>query len=330
MKLQSLVHRLRARYGERRVKWLAILLLIGIGSVTVHLLVRHNLDSSALLYVGLPYLGALAIVVIRPAKPDERWWRIYLDRSLTALIVLLASSVVLFEGFVCVLYLFPIYFLIVSIAFAVGWAGTRKNKGTRMLGLIVPIIVLGSSLEGTTEALSAERVVHVQASRVAHLTPEEIMRNLLRPMELNQERNWVLSIFPMPYQVDAGSLEPGSIHRMYTRYDRWFVTNTHEGELHLEIVDFQPNRLRARVVHDTTFFSSYLSQLGSEVTTTPIGPNRTDVSLRLDYRRNLDPAWYFHPLQQYAMREMAAFFIDKVLVRSPKPPDPSEPPVIQS
>ena len=314
-RLQSLVHRLGARYGERRVKWLAILLLIGAGSVAVHLLIRQGLDSSALLYVGLPYLGALAIVVIRPAKPDERWWRIYLDRSLTALIVLLASSVVLFEGFVCVLFLLPIYFLVVSVAFAAGWAGRRKDQGNKTLAVILPVIILGSSLEGTTEALSAERVAHVEASRVAHLAPEEIMRNLVLPMELNQDRNWILSIFPMPYQVDAESLEPGSIHCMHTRYDRWFVTNTHEGELHLEIVDFQPNRLRARAVHDTTFFASYLSQMASEVSLTPIGPNRTKVSLRLDYRRNLDPAWYFHPLQQFAMREMAAFFIENVLIR---------------
>ena len=47
------------------------------------------------------------------------------------------------------------------------------------------------------------------------------------------------------------------------------------------------------------------------------GPNRTEITLRLDYRRNLDPAWYFHPLQQFAMREMAAFFIDEVLIRRP-------------
>ena len=313
-RLQSLIEGLKARYGARRVKWLAILLLIGIGSVSVHLLIRQGLDSSALLYVGLPYLGALAIVLIRPAKSDERWWRVYLDRSLTALIVLLASSVVLFEGFVCVLFLFPIYFLVVTVAFAAGWAGRRKDKGNKTLSVIVPVIILGSSLEGTTEALSAERVAHVEASRVAHLAPEEIMRNLVLPMELNQDRNWILSIFPMPYQVDAESLEPGSVHRMHTRYDRWFVTNTHEGELHLEIVDFRPNRLRARVVHDTTFFASYLSQMSSEVSLTPIGPNHTEVSLRLDYRRNLDPAWYFHPLQQFAMREMAAFFIENVLI----------------
>ena len=39
------------------------------------------------------------------------------------------------------------------------------------------------------------------------------------------------------------------------------------------------------------------------------------ISLRIDYRRNLDPAWYFHPLQQFAMGKMAEFFIEQVMVR---------------
>lgn len=218
----------------------------------------------------------------------------------------------------CVLFFLPIYIVVASIAFAGHWAGRHKKKhGGKTLGAVVPIVVLGASFEGTNETFSAERVAHVQASRVVDLTPGEVMRNLVLPMDLEQERNCLLSIFPMPYHVEAESLEPGDTHRMYSRYNRWFVTNAHEGELHLEIVEFEPNRLSTRVVHDTTFFSTYLSQIGSEVWLTPVGPNRTEITLRLDYRRNLDPAWYFHPLQQFAMREMAAFFIDEVLIRRP-------------
>lgn len=311
------LNHLRNRYGERRVNWLAILLLIGIGSVAVHLLVRHDLDSSALLYVGLPYLGALAIVIVRPAKSRERWWHAYRDFSLTSLIVLLASSVVLFEGFVCVLLFLPIYFLVVSVAFFGAWLSNRsQGSGGRTLGMVLPVVVLSSSFEGSTEILSAERIAQAEASRIVEMPPEQIMGNLLLPIELDTDRNWLLTIFPMPYRVDAESLEEGAIHRMHTRYHRWFVTNTHDGEVHLEIVHFEPDRLRTRVVHDSSFFATYLTQLGSELTLTRTANGRTEIRLRLEYRRNLDPAWYFHPLQQFAMREMAAFFIDEVLVRA--------------
>ena len=315
-RVRASLDNLRNRYGERRVNWLGILLLIGIGSVAVHLLVRHELDSSALLYVGLPYLGALAIVVVRPPKSRDRWWHAYRDFALTSLIVLLASSVVLFEGFVCVLMFLPIYFLVVSLAFLGAWLSNWiQGNGGRTLGVLLPVVVLSSSFEGSTEALSRERMAQAEASRIVELPPEQIMGNLLLPIELDTDRNWLLTIFPMPYRVDAESLETGAIHRMHTRYHRWFVTNTHEGEVHLEIVDFEPERLRTRVVHDTSFFATYLTQLGSELTLTRMGPTTTQIRLSLQYRRNLDPAWYFQPLQQFAMREMAAFFIDEVLVR---------------
>ena len=315
--LRAWLDRLRHRFGERRVNWLGILLLIGIGSVAVHWLIRHDLDSTALLYVGLPYLGALAIVVVRPPWSRERWWHAYRDFTLTSLIVLLASSVVLFEGFACVVLFLPIYFLVVTVAFFGSWWFNRsQGRGGKTLGMLLPVAVLSSSFEGSTEILSAERISQVEASRIVELPPEQIMENLLLPIELDTDRNWLLSIFPMPYRVDAESLEEGAIHRMHTRYHRWFVTNTHEGEVHLEIVHFEPDRLRTRVVHDSSFFATYLSQLGSELTLTRTAHNRTEIRLRLDYRRNLDPAWYFHPLQQFAMREMAALFIDEVLVRA--------------
>ena len=317
-RIRARLDRLRARYGARRVNWLGVLLLIGIGSVAVHVLVRSELHASALLYVGLPYLGALTIVLLRPPKSDARWWHAYRDSTLTSLVVLLGSSVVLFEGFVCVVMFLPIYFLVVSIAFVGAWWSNRgQGKGGKTFGVLLPVMALSSSFEGTTETLSAERIAQAEASRIVAQPPEQIMANLLLPIDLDVDRGWLLSIFPMPYRVDAESLERGAVHRMHTRYHRWFVTNTHEGEVHLEIVDFEPTRLRTRVVHDTSFFATYLTQLSSELTLTPTASGHTEIRLRLDYRRNLDPAWYFHPLQQFAMREMAALFIDKVLVREP-------------
>ena len=160
-----------------------------------------------------------------------------------------------------------------------------------------------------------ERVTYATATRVANLTPDQVKRNLARPIDLNKKRNWLLSIFPMPYLIDAGSLNPGDIHYVYTRYHRWFVTNTHEGEQHLKILDVTPTEVHTRVVHDTTFFSTYLTQIGSKISLNQIAPGQTQITLRIDYRRNLDPAWYFHPLQQYAMSQMAGFFIDEVMIR---------------
>ncbi|MDE0348858.1 MAG: hypothetical protein OXM56_04030 [Gammaproteobacteria bacterium] len=315
-RVKTVVERLRARVGARRFNWLSTLLLIGVGSLTVHVLIRDELHTSALLYVGLPFAGALAITVLRPAAGTGVWRR-YLDFSLTSLVVLLGSSIVLFEGFVCVLMFLPIYFLVTTACFVFLWLWERIGaRGNRNFLAVLPLVILASSLEGTTEATSFERVNQATAITTAALTPQEIMANLTRPIDLDADRHWLLSVFPMPYLVEAESIAPGAVHRVHTRYHRWFVANTREGMLRLEILEAEPTRIRTRIVDDTTFYATYLTQIGTEIELTPLDGGQTEISLRIEYRRNLDPAWYFHPLQQFAMRRMGEFFIEQAMVRS--------------
>lgn len=307
---------LRIRFGETRVNAVAWILLVGAASIAVRLLIQYDFDTSALLYVGIPYVISLAIVLYRPVKTNEKLWHQFRDHSLTALSVFLASSIVLFEGFVCVVFFLPIYFLVVSIGFAILWIGAtidRRNGSTHAFAL--PVLLLATSLEGTTESLTVPRDSYVVVTKISNLSATQLMDNIARPFDLQKDRHWMLSVFPMPYEIEAGSLNPGDVHLVRTRYHRWFFTNTHEGELHLQIVDVQADRIRTKFVHDSTFFASYLTPLGTEITLTEIGPAQTEISLRIDYQRKLDPAWYFHPLQQYGVARMAEFLIDEVMIR---------------
>lgn len=310
---------LQQRFGKTRVNALAWIVLVGVASIAVRLLMAYDFDNSALLYVGIPYLIALAIVLYRPVKRNDKWWHRYRDHSLTALSVFLASSIVLFEGFVCVLFFLPIYFFIVSIAFVIGWIGaTRKRRSTRTFAFVLPVLIMATSLEGTSATLTVPRDSHVVVTKTANLSAAQVMHNIAQPFDLQKKRHWMLALFPMPYAIEAGSLNPGDVHYVRTRYHRWFVTNTHEGELHLQIVDVQPNKVRTRFVHDTTFFSSYLTPVATQITLTELSPAQTQIALRIDYRRKLDPAWYFHPLQQYGVAKMAGFLIDEVMIREPE------------
>ena len=302
--------------AKTRRLWLAILIMIAVASIAIRILMKYDFDNSALLYIGIPFLISMAITAFRPPSSMEKWWHAYRDHTYIAMIVFLSSSIVLFEGFVCVLLFMPIYFFVVSIVFLIAWynnSGTRRNGKTFVS--VLPLLILATALEGTSDNLSLNRESQVTVSKVANLTPAEIMHNLSQPFGLQKDRDWLISIFPMPYRIEAGSLIPGDVHRVYTRYHRWFATNTHEGELHLQIVDVGPNRVTTQFIHDSTFFASYLTVKGTEITLIPIAPNRTEITLRIDYERKLDPAWYFHPLQQYGVGQMAEFLIDEVMVR---------------
>jgi len=299
-----------------RLAWLAIIITIGVASLSIRLLMRYDFDNSALLYVGIPFLISLAIVVFRPLSRREKWWHAYRDRAYIALIIFLSSSIVLFEGFVCVLMFMPIYFFVVSIGFLISWyTHTRSARSGKMYVSILPLLILASSIEGTTEFLSFDRESHVTVTKTASLSRDQILRNLAQPIDLQKDRGWLMSVFPMPYRIEAESLNPGDIHRVYTRYHHWFITNTHEGEMHLQIVDVQPNRIKTRFVHDSTYFASYLTAIGTEISLVATGPGETEISLRIDYERKLDPAWYFHPLEQIGVSQMASLLIDEVMIR---------------
>ena len=71
------------------------------------------------------------------------------------------------------------------------------------------------------------------------------------------------------------------------------------------------------MVKDTSYFSHYLTVLGTQIDLAPISETQTRITLTVNYRRDLDPAWYFGPLQNAAMRESADYLIEQVIARKP-------------
>lgn len=300
---------------ERRA-WLYSLLLIAVASIGIRVLIHYDFDATGLLYIGTPFLISLAIAAFRPPRRNDTWWRGYFDHTLTALVVFLGSSILLFEGFICVLFFMPIYFFFVTIGFLFSWyVNSRETRRSKTLVSIVPLLVLMTALEGTTEDLSFERRSHIVVTKQTHQTPAEILQNIAEPFNLQKDRHWMLAIFPMPHRIEAGSLQVGDVHTVHTRYHRWFMTNTHVGEMQLQIVDVQADRVKTRFIHDSSFFSSYIDALGTEILLTELDDGTTEIALRIDYKRKLDPAWYFGPLQEFGVARMAEFLIDEVMIR---------------
>lgn len=304
------------RFGQKRIIMLAVLLIAGLASLAIHQLFRYDLGHTALLYLAVPYGVAVLITLLRPYGQHDKWWQRYLSHSVTALVVFLASSAVLFEGFICVLFFMPIYFFGVTLAFIASWiAVARDARRSKTYATAIPLVVALFSFEGTSAVTTFDRHNLATATATASLSPEELLQNLATPFELPSSDNWMLGLFPMPHSIEAGSLEVGDIHRVHTRYHRWFVTNTHEGEIELRIDSVTLERVTLSFVRDTSFFSSYVRLIGSDIQFMTGENGVTHVSLTLSYERRLDPAWYFQPLQQYAMQAMAGHLIDEVIIR---------------
>ena len=308
--------RLQNRYGRKRIIMLGLLVIAGLASLVIHLLGRNNLGDSALLYMAVPYSVAVLITLLRPYGHHDHWPQRYLSHAVSALVVFLMSSVILLEGFICVLFFMPIYFVGVSLAFvAHAIADAWNARKGRTLSIAIPLLVAALSTEGTTKMTTLDRSATATAVVTTAMTPASLQHNLATPFELPESSNWLLGLFPMPHTIEAGSLAVGDVHRVHTRYHRWFVTNTHEGLIELRIDAVTPQHVAVSFVRDTSYFSSYVRLIRSEFRFAPGAHGQTEVTLEIHYERRLDPAWYFAPIQAYAMDTMAAHLIEEVLIR---------------
>jgi hypothetical protein len=189
----------------------------------------------------------------------------------------------------------------------------QKDQENDLKVYLLPYLFLLISVEGISPDLSFPRENIVRVSQTINATPLGIQQNLQRPINLDVSRHWFLTIFPMPYQVEAESLESGDIHTIDYRYHKWFFTNTHEGTLTLLIEEVSAHRIKTRILKDTSYLSSYMKLKGTEIVLTPRMNGTTEVTLLVFYDRQLDPAWYFQPLQEYGVTKMAEFLIQELM-----------------
>ncbi len=300
----------------KRQPTLAMLVLVGIFAVTVRLLAGFDLDHTALLYAGCPFLIALALATFTQEGTHARWWHGWWNVTRGSLIALLGSSIILFEGWLCVALFLPIYLMFILIGFLCTLlfiSVKRRGKGIFSASLI-PLLVAAVALEGTIPALTVDRENAVTRTLIVDGSPPDVLARLSQPLALPQGDGWFISWFPMPYAIDAGSLAPGHIHEVHFRYKRWFVTNTHEGSLRLQIIEAGPERISTRILSNSTYLANYMTFHGTDIEMRALTDGRTRVSLTAHYSRDLDPAWYFGPLQEAAVGEalthMLKEFID--------------------
>lgn len=304
------------RLNSARKRNIAILLLIGLTSVLIRALNAYHFERSALLYVGIPFLVAIALLYIveKPAKASLARYYGYL--VVWSLIVMLGTSIILFEGFVCVLMFMPIYFgilLLMYLFHELVHYLDGKNKDTHYVQ-VLPVMIFLSAFEGVVPNLAFEREYSVTKDLVIAASVSDIQKQLIQPMELDVERNWLLSLFPMPTNIQAETLSAGDVHEIDFVYHRWFVTNTHKGQMKLELTDVESDYIRTTFLDDSSYIGNYLNLKGTEIHFQPTEQGHTKVSLTIHYHRFLDPAWYFGPIQEYAIGQTATLLLNELFV----------------
>ncbi len=299
--------------------WVGLFIVICGATFTMRLLLDSSLARTPVVYLLFPFALSIVIYAIPHRAQAQTATSLFSRHLKYATIIMLASSALLFEGFLCVLFFMPIYYLAVTVGYLYRLGLEKKGKWPPQAAAVhlIPMVVLALSMEGTFAWSSLPRQGAVTEVKVVEQSVEALKANMAKEIRFEGDRSWFLSLFPLPHRVEAGSLEPGDVHRVHFTYRRWFFANTHEGRLDLLIETVEENRIRTRVIRNDSYLANYMQIEGTDVVLRPLASGETEIELTLHYRRLLDPAWYFAPLQEQAMRESASYLIDKVIARSP-------------
>ncbi len=306
--------------GGPKPIWIRYLLILGVVTMITRLVLDSRFATTSFFYCLVPYVIGVILYVFVPQPQGWSKTRRIGRHLLATVIVMLASSALLFEGFICVIMAAPIYILFALLAFAVMpdvKDPDRMKQGDVFRASFVPLAVIVLSVEGLTEQTSFPREETITRTHILDLTPAQIRANLARPVHLDAKRSKFLSLFPLPDRIDAPSFAQGQTHKAYFTYRRWGFTNVHKGETHLHMKTVQPLLVETEVTKDTSYFSHYLTVHGTKIEMVPQADGRTEVSLTIRYRRELDPAWYFGPLQRRAMRESGDYLLKHIIGKTP-------------
>ena len=305
--------------GGPRPIWLRYFLIIAFAAMVLHVLLNSQQGGSALVYIAVPYLVGVAIYCFIPQPKGIGKIARFFRHMMVALIIMLSTSVILREGIICVAMFLPIYIFFAMLYFLMAPPLRNPNDPKAISDVFkvsfVPVLVAFMSLEGISQTLSFEREESVTRSMIVDGDIATLKSNMAMPIHLEEERSWFLRLFPLPYDVAAGNLTEGETHTAKFAYHRWIFTNTHYGETHLKLAEVGEQHVRTEITKDTSYFSKYMTIKGTLVEFEPITETTTRVTLTVDYTRDLDPAWYFGPLQRRAMRESADYLITQVIAR---------------
>jgi hypothetical protein len=285
---------------QRRL--VVLILALAAASVAFQLLYVGGLRHSAAVFIGIPTL--IALIVARSEKPATGTGVVM--RVIT--LALLLSSIVFAEGMVCILFAAPIFYLVGYVAAkAVGAiAGTRRGQRGFMLFLV---IVLPTGVEGTLPGVGWNRDESVTTSRVVSATPAQVRTALAgRPGFAAPLPPFLRLGFPVPVTTSGSGLAIGDGRTIV--FEHGHGGHRERGTLSFRVAESDSQSVRFEPMHDDSYVTHWLAWQSSEVRWRALSPWQTRVEWTLRYRRRLDPAWYFAPLERYGVGVAAGYLVD--------------------
>jgi hypothetical protein len=230
---------------------------------------------------------------------------------------LLVSLLFLGEGMLCVAMSAPLFYAIaIIIATVMDQANRRRDKTeTTLFSCCLILAMVPMSLEGVTDFTTLNREESVAESRIVHASSQAVERALLDTPRFDRVRPLYLRAgFPRPASTRIERRGDGSqwVIRFLGGEMRLDGMEPRAGDLVLHLVETRPGLMRWRAVSDSSHMTHFLMWREAVVEWERVDARTTRVTWTLRYRRTLDPAWYFGPMERYAARLAAGYLIESV------------------
>jgi hypothetical protein len=293
-----------------RLATVAIIVAVAAGSMLFRWTSSQGLHQSAALFVGLPAVLAIAVVLIVAPRSATG----VACKAVT--VGLLVSLLFLGEGVLCVLMSAPLFYL---VAIVIGRSmDTIRNEDRRKYSLraAVPVlVVIVMSLEGVHHTTSFDREETVTVIRTVAAPADAVARAVFeRPRFERAVPGLLRAGFPQPIYARRDPPAVGARWTIAFRGGEMRLDGIEPriGDLTLELVESAPGIARWEAIGDESHMTHYLAWRGSTVRWTPVSARETRVEWTVRYKRSLDPAWYFGPIERFAVTLAAGYLIDSV------------------
>ena len=293
----------RSQEGERgvsRTQWwlISLVLALTVGSILYRGLVREDLTHSAAMFLGVPAVLAILLAFTPKAK------------SLTGGIVkgftffLLIIAPLLGEGYLCILIASPIFYL-VGIIFGL-IADSQRNRRKATLSCVA-VLFLPMCLEGVVPQWSLPRELMVESTRIVAAPADAVEAALAQSASLATPLpGWLKIGFPRPLGAYGSGLNTGDLRTIHFAG----AEGDPPGDIVSRVTLRRANFVRVETVSDSTKLTQWLRWQSSEVEWRAIDAGHTSVTWRVQFTRQLDPAWYFTPWERFTVEQAAGYMIE--------------------
>jgi hypothetical protein len=161
-------------------------------------------------------------------------------------------------------------------------------------------------VEGVVPGFEFNREETISATSIVSGSASDVRAALARTPQFDRRLPPFFRLgFPTPSHTMGAGLGVGD-----QRSVMFLHGEHHSGALVMRVAAIDSASVTFATVSDSSYITHWLAWHGSKVEWKPVGPGQTAVTWTLSYRRRLDPAWYFVPLERYGARLAARYLIE--------------------